>query len=88
MIVLFWDIDGTLLTTGQAGMPAWEAAVREVTGSDFELTAIRVAGLTDYQIALQTFEMLGLDPNEATVRRMVHRHMIPNDSGCYDEGTS
>src|SRR5678810_226750 len=30
MIVLFWDIDGTLLTTGKAGVPAWEQAVREI----------------------------------------------------------
>ena len=29
MIVLFWDIDGTLLTTGKAGVPAWDTAVRE-----------------------------------------------------------
>jgi phosphoglycolate phosphatase-like HAD superfamily hydrolase len=74
MIVLFWDIDGTLLTTGKAGVPAWEAAVLEVTGREFELAAIRVAGLTDYQIAVQTFKMLGLEPEEATVRRMVRRY--------------
>ena len=42
MTVLFWDIDGTLLTTGKAGVPAWEAAVTEVTGRDFELASIRV----------------------------------------------
>ena len=69
MTVLFWDIDGTLLTTGKAGVPAWEAAVREVTGHDFQLASIRVAGLTDYQIAVRTFEMLGVDPDDATVRR-------------------
>jgi phosphoglycolate phosphatase-like HAD superfamily hydrolase len=74
MIVLFWDIDGTLLTTGKAGVPAWEAAVLEVTGHDFELATIRVAGLTDYQIAVQTFRMLGLEPEEASVRRMVRRY--------------
>ena len=74
MIVLFWDIDGTLLTTGRAGVPAWEAAVREVTGRDFELSSIRVPGLTDFQIAVRTFEMLGLEPDEQTVRRMVKRY--------------
>ena len=58
MIVLFWDIDGTLLTTGKAGVPAWEQAVREVVGHDFQLSSFRVAGLTDYQIAVRTFEML------------------------------
>jgi phosphoglycolate phosphatase-like HAD superfamily hydrolase len=74
MTVLFWDIDGTLLTTGKAGVPAWEAAVREVVGREFELSSIRVAGLTDYQIAVRTFEMLGVEPTETTVRTMVRRY--------------
>lgn len=74
MTVLFWDIDGTLLTTGKAGVPAWEAAVREVTGRDFQLSSIRVPGLTDYQIAVRTFELLGIDADEATLRRMVRRY--------------
>ena len=29
MLALCWDIDGTLLTTGRAGIFAWEDAVRE-----------------------------------------------------------
>ena len=74
MTVLFWDIDGTLLTTGKAGVPAWEAAVREVTGRDFELSSIRVAGLTDYQIAVRTFEILGVEADDTTVRTMVRRY--------------
>jgi phosphoglycolate phosphatase-like HAD superfamily hydrolase len=80
MIVLFWDIDGTLLTTGKAGVPAWEAAVREVTGRDFQLSSIRVPGLTDYQIAVRTFDLLGLPADEATLRRMVRRYeeMLPS----------
>jgi len=72
--VLFWDIDGTLLTTGKAGVPAWEAAVLEVTGREFQLSSIRVPGLTDYQIAVRTFEMLGLEPDETAIRRMVRRY--------------
>jgi phosphoglycolate phosphatase-like HAD superfamily hydrolase len=74
MTVLLWDIDGTLLTTGKAGVPAWETAVREVIGRDFELASFRIAGLTDFQIALRTFEMLGVEVDEATIRRMVHRY--------------
>src|SRR6187402_3222156 len=74
MTVLFWDIDGTLLTTGKAGVPAWEAAVREVTGREFQLSSIRVPGLTDFQIAVRTFELLGFDADEATLRRMVRRY--------------
>ena len=92
MTILFWDIDGTLLTTGKAGVPAWEAAVKTVTGRDFQLASIRVPGLTDFQIAIRTFELLGIEPDEPTLRRMVrlyeeglpealplkHGHVMPN----------
>ncbi len=74
MTVLFWDIDGTLLTTGMAGVPAWEKAVREVVGHDFQLSRFRIAGLTDYQIAVRTFEMLGVEANDETIGRMVRRY--------------
>jgi phosphoglycolate phosphatase len=74
MTVLFWDIDGTLLTTGKAGVPAWEEAVREVVGHDFQLSSFRVAGLTDFQIAVRTFEMLSVDASEEMIRRMVRRY--------------
>ena len=74
MTVLFWDIDGTLLTTGKAGVPAWEQAVREITGREFELASIRVPGLTDFQIAAQTFDLLGVETDEETLRRMIRRY--------------
>jgi len=74
MIVLFWDIDGTLLTTGKGGVPAWEQAVREVTGRDFELASIRIPGMTDYQIAVRTFNQLGIEADAETIHRMVARY--------------
>ncbi len=74
MTVLFWDIDGTLLTTAKAGVFAWEDAVRELTGREFELILMRIAGLTDYQIAQRTFETLGIDTDEAFLRRFVDRY--------------
>jgi len=81
MIALFWDIDGTLLTTGKAGVAAWEMAVREIVERDFELASFRVAGLTDYQIAVRTFEMLNVDADESTIRRMVTRYeeLLPTE---------
>lgn len=74
MTVLFWDIDGTLLTTGKAGVPAWEAAVRETTGREFQLSSIRVPGLTDFQIAVRTFELLGIPTDDGLVGRLVRRY--------------
>lgn len=74
MIVLFWDIDGTLLTTARAGVFAWEDSVRELTAKDFDLSAIRTAGMTDYQIALRTLETLGVEPSASNVERLLRRY--------------
>ena len=74
MIILFWDIDGTLLTTGKAGVPAWETAVRELTGREFQLSSIRIAGLSDYLIAMRTFELLGLEPTTERIDSLVRRY--------------
>ena len=74
MIVLFWDIDGTLLTTGRAGMFAWEDSLREMTSSDFDLTNFRTAGMTDYQIAKRTLELVGVDASPSNVERFLRRY--------------
>lgn len=74
MTVLFWDIDGTLLTTAKAGVFAWEEAVRELTGREFELARMRIAGLTDYQIAARTFEALDIVADPQLLRRFVDRY--------------
>jgi len=74
MIILFWDIDGTLLTTGKAGVPAWETAVRELTGREFQLSSIRIDGLSDYLIAMRTFELLDLEPTTRRIDSLVRRY--------------
>jgi phosphoglycolate phosphatase-like HAD superfamily hydrolase len=56
-------------------MFAWNDSVKELTGRDFDLrTGVRTAGLTDYQIAVQTFEILGLAPEPGAVERLVRRY--------------
>lgn len=75
MTVLFWDIDGTLITTRRAGMYAWNDSVRELTGLEFDLkTELRTAGLTDYQIAVKTFELLDVAPSPDKIERLVRRY--------------
>ena len=74
MIVLFWDIDGTLLTTARAGVFAWEDSVRELTGRKFDLSTIRTAGMTDYQIAARTLEALGMEQSAENVLRLLRRY--------------
>jgi phosphoglycolate phosphatase-like HAD superfamily hydrolase len=74
MTVLFWDIDGTLLTTARGGMFAWDDGVKEITGRDFQLQSLRVPGLTDYQIAAKTCELLGLEASDTLVEQLVRRY--------------
>jgi phosphoglycolate phosphatase-like HAD superfamily hydrolase len=74
MIVLFWDIDGTLLTTARAGMFAWEESLRELTSNDFDPATFRTAGMTDYQIAQRTLELVGVEASAANVERFLRRY--------------
>ena len=74
MTVLFWDIDGTLLTTARGGMFAWDDGVKQITSKDFQLQQLRVPGLTDYQIAAKTCELLDLEPSAQLVEQLVRRY--------------
>jgi phosphoglycolate phosphatase-like HAD superfamily hydrolase len=49
--LLLWDLDGTLLTTGRAGVFALEEAASEVLGFEVDLQDMHTSGLTDAQIA-------------------------------------
>jgi phosphoglycolate phosphatase-like HAD superfamily hydrolase len=72
-MLVFWDIDGTLLTTDRAGIAAWEEALHAVTGIEARLDTFDTRGLPDYLIA----RMLLVDragvaaPDEVTIRRLV-----------------
>lgn len=50
-VVLFWDLDGTLLTTARAGVFALEEAAAAVLGREVDLQEMHTSGLTDAQIA-------------------------------------
>ena len=50
-LYLFWDIDGTLLTTARAGIFALEEAAEAVLGERIDMREMRTAGLTDAEIA-------------------------------------
>lgn len=76
--VLFWDIDGTLLTTGRAGIFAWEAAAEEVCGRHIDLSALPTGGLTDAQIAALVVREAGAEasPERSTAAlRSYERHL-------------
>lgn len=75
MIALFWDIDGTLLTTARAGVLALEAALDEVTGVRRDLAGeIDVSGLTEHEIARTLFALVGLDPEPDLLDRFLRAY--------------
>jgi phosphoglycolate phosphatase-like HAD superfamily hydrolase len=56
---LFWDLDGTLLLTGRAGLFAFEEALHEVTGVHADLRELPTPGLTDAGVARLVLEHAG-----------------------------
>jgi phosphoglycolate phosphatase len=58
---VFWDIDGTLLTTARAGIFALEDASRDVLGHELDLSTMKTAGLTDAEIAVEVCRGFGLE---------------------------
>lgn len=74
MIALFWDIDGTLLTTARAGVFSLEAALEEVSGVRTSLQGMATAGLTDYSIAEAALARVGHSTDEETVQRFLRIH--------------
>lgn len=71
MVILFWDIDGTLLTTGRAGILAWEDACLEVTGRRYDFQTFKTDGLTDHQVAVRMMEHVGHPVIDVDIERMV-----------------
>jgi phosphoglycolate phosphatase len=54
-VLILWDIDGTILHSGGAGMAALEAALKDVFGVEGSLAGIDFAGRTDPWIIRQVF---------------------------------
>ena len=76
MLLVFWDIDGTLLTTGRAGIHAWEDALAEVSGVRADLDAFDTAGHPDHGIARRLLrEIAGEpEPDRERTQRLVERY--------------
>jgi phosphoglycolate phosphatase len=86
-LALLWDIDGTLLQTGRAGIFALEDAAKEVLGSLPNLDDLPTAGLTDVEIAMGIVSQAGRTPEPDLVNRFLRsyeRHLpsaLPRRTG-------
>ena len=64
MLYLF-DIDGTLVDTGGAGMRAMQEATLEIFGASGP--ELDLAGSTDFGIAVHIHQQFGIEPNRARI---------------------
>jgi phosphoglycolate phosphatase-like HAD superfamily hydrolase len=73
-VVLFWDLDGTLLMTGRAGLFAFEEALEEVTGVAADLQTLSTPGLTDAGVAKLVLEHAGQSSDPETVEAVLRSY--------------
>ncbi len=62
--LLLWDIDGTLIASGGAGMQAMQIGLRNALGIEGTLDDINFAGRTDRWIVRQVFEKFSVPHTE------------------------
>lgn len=67
--LLLWDIDGTLIASGGAGMTAMRVALQRVFGVDGSIEDIEFAGRTDRWIARRVFEKFSIAVTEENFTR-------------------
>jgi phosphoglycolate phosphatase-like HAD superfamily hydrolase len=70
-LLILWDIDGTILHSGGAGMKALEAALEDVFGVSGSLAGIDFAGRTDPWIIRQIFARFGLEDSPENRSRYI-----------------
>jgi phosphoglycolate phosphatase-like HAD superfamily hydrolase len=72
--VLCWDIDGTLLTTGRAGVFAFEQAIRDVCGVEPDLMEVETSGFTDHEVARRFLEHSGCGATDEIVEAVLRAY--------------
>lgn len=71
---LFWDIDGTLLTTQRAGVFALEDACLELLGRRLDLRSLETRGLPDTEIAARILDQAGHPAEQASIDRFLRAY--------------
>jgi phosphoglycolate phosphatase len=84
--LLLWDIDGTLLAAGGAGMKALQAALERVFSIDGSINDIDFAGRTDRWIMRQIFAKFGLPAIEENFARLTDGYVAALPEQLADRG--
>jgi phosphoglycolate phosphatase-like HAD superfamily hydrolase len=72
--VLF-DIDGTLIDAGGAGLAALNRALRDLSGTENGFAGLDLAGKTDLQIIQEGLQRIGLKNGDGLVASLVRRYV-------------
>jgi phosphoglycolate phosphatase len=73
---LLFDIDGTLINTGGAGLKAMKSTVKSILGNEKLLKDYSFAGKTDSQIMNDMVRRSGLDDNPETLSKLLKQTYI------------
>lgn len=76
-LAIFWDLDGTILTTQRAGIRAYEEALERVTGRRVSLADFPTAGLTDLEIAHRILEAHDGTQGSAPALLAAYEELLP-----------
>lgn len=73
--LVVFDIDGTLIDSGGAGMAALNSAMEELTGVSQGFEGIHCAGKTDLQIVREAYEKRGLPLSAEILEEFLERYV-------------
>ena len=74
-LVLF-DIDGTLIRSGGAGVRAFEKTFAEIFGLKEATRQMKFAGRTDVSLVREAFRLFNVEPAEANFRRFFDNYPV------------
>jgi phosphoglycolate phosphatase len=75
-IAILFDIDGTLIISGDAGAASWRLAFEELFDVPADIGEFTDAGMTDPEVGRKTFEaVLHRDPDREEFARLLERRL-------------
>jgi len=74
-MLLLFDIDGTLISSGEAGTRALNRAFEELFGIKDAFRSIKMAGKTDPQIMKEAMQLYGVPCTETNLQAMIRGYL-------------
>lgn len=74
-IIVLFDIDGTLLSSGHAGRRSLERGFAEITGNDTAARSFAYSGMTDREIVRKALGIAGETPLTSRIDEIMERYL-------------